>query len=105
MFIRGGENIYPAEVEGFLMRHAKIRQAEIVGVPDAYMGEEGAAFVMLKDETEMTEDEIKDYCRSNLSRHKLPKYFRFVTAYPLTPSGKVKKFELREALIKELGLK
>jgi fatty-acyl-CoA synthase len=105
MFIRGGENIYPAEVEVFLLRHPKIRQAEVVGVPDAYMGEEGAAFVMLRDGIQMAEDEIKDYCRANLSRHKLPKYFRFMTEYPLTPSGKVKKFELRERLIKELGLK
>ena len=104
MFIRGGENIYPAEVEGFLLRHPKIRQAEVVGVPDEYMGEEGAAFIMLKDGAQMTEDEIKDHCRANLSRHKLPKYFRFVTRYPLTPRGKVKKFELRAGLIDELGL-
>lgn len=104
MFIRGGENVYPAEVEGFLMRHPKIRQAEVVGVPDPYMGEEGAAFVRLKEGETLTEEELRDHCRAHLSRHKLPKYFRFVEAYPLTPSGKVKKFELREQLIGELGL-
>jgi fatty-acyl-CoA synthase len=104
MFIRGGENVYPAEVEGYLIRHPKIRQAEIVGVPDAYLGEEGAAFVRLKDGETLTEDELRDWCRAQMSRHKLPKYFRFVDGYPLTPSGKVKKFELRAQLIGELGL-
>ena len=104
MFIRGGENVYPAEVESYLIRHPKVRQAEIVGVPDAYLGEEGAAFVRLKDGEQLKEEELRDWCRAQMSRHKLPKYFRFVDAYPLTPSGKVKKFELREQLIGELGL-
>ncbi|WP_066341927.1 AMP-binding protein [Azohydromonas lata] len=104
MLIRGGENVYPAEVEGFLMRHPKVRQAEVVGVPDPYMGEEGAAFVRLKEGESMAEQEVVDYCRANLSRHKLPKYIRFIDAFPLTPSGKVKKFELRAQLIEELGL-
>jgi fatty-acyl-CoA synthase len=104
MYIRGGENVYPAEVEGFLMRHPKVRQAEVVGVPDAMMGEEGAAVLLLKDGETMTEDELRDHCRRHLSRHKVPKYFRFVEALPLTPSGKVKKFELRAGLVRELGL-
>jgi fatty-acyl-CoA synthase len=104
MFIRGGENIYPAEIENFLMRHPKVRQAALIGVPDPYMGEEGAAFLQLSEGESMTEDEIRDYCRANLSRHKLPKYVRFVDAYPLTPSGKIKKFELRANLIRELRL-
>ena len=105
MFIRGGENVYPAEVEAFLMRHPKVRQAEVVGVPDPYMGEEGAAFLLLKDGQDASEDEIRDYCKANLSRHKLPKYVRFVSHYPLTPSGKVKKFELRQGLVDELSLR
>jgi fatty-acyl-CoA synthase len=104
MFIRGGENVYPAEIESFLMRHPKVRQAALIGVPDPYMGEEGAAFLQLNEEESMTEDEIRDYCRAKLGRHKLPKYVRFVDAYPLTPSGKIKKFDLRENLIRELRL-
>jgi fatty-acyl-CoA synthase len=104
MFIRGGENIYPAEIENFLMRHPKVRQAALIGVPDPYMGEEGAVFLQLKEGETMTEDEIRDYCRTNLSRHKLPKYFRFLDAYPLTPSGKIKKFELRASIVFEVGL-
>jgi fatty-acyl-CoA synthase len=105
MFIRGGENVYPVEVEEFLMRHPKIRQVSVIGVPDPFMGEEGAAFMQLKAEETMTEDEIRDYCRGRLSRHKLPKYFRFVDEYPLTPSGKIKKYELRSQLIQELDAK
>ena len=102
MIIRGGENVYPAEVEGFLMRHPAVRQAQVVGVPDAYLGEESAAFVQLHAGAQLTEDALRDWCRAHLSRHKLPRHIRFVADYPQTPSGKVKKFELREALIKEL---
>jgi fatty-acyl-CoA synthase len=103
MIIRGGENVYPAEVESFLMRHPAIRQAQVVGVPDPYMGEEAAAFIQLREGRTLVEDELRDHCRANMSRHKLPKYFRFVTEFPLTPSGKVKKFELRDRLVAELG--
>jgi fatty-acyl-CoA synthase len=104
MFIRGAENVYPAEVENFLMRHPKVRQAQVVGVPDPYLGEEGAAFIQVKEGETLTEDEVRGYCRANLSRHKLPRYIRFVTDYPQTPSGKVKKFELRQQLMDELGV-
>jgi fatty-acyl-CoA synthase len=104
MIIRGGENLYPAEIEQFLMRHPKIADAQVIGVPDAYMGEEMAALIRLKTDEHLTEEELRDYCRSNISHNKVPKYFRFVIAYPLTASGKIKKFELREQLIKELGL-
>jgi fatty-acyl-CoA synthase len=104
MVIRGGENIYPAEIEQFLMRHTKIADAQIIGIPDAYMGEEMAAFIRLKPGEQLTEKELREYCRANISHHKVPKYCKFVTAYPLTASGKIKKFELREQLIKELGL-
>jgi fatty-acyl-CoA synthase len=104
MIIRGGENIYPAEVEAFLMRHPKIAEAQVVGVPDAFMGEEVAALVRLKPDENTSEDEIREHCRVNISRHKVPNYIRFVTAFPLTASGKVKKFELRAQLIEELGL-
>ena len=104
MIIRGGENLYPAEIEQFLMRHPKIADAQVIGIPDAFMGEEMAAFIRLKPDEQLTEEALRDYCRANISRYKVPKYFKFVTAYPLTASGKIKKFELREQLIKELGL-
>jgi fatty-acyl-CoA synthase len=104
MVVRGGENIFPAEIEAFLMRHPKIAEAQIVGVPDAFMGEEMVALLRLKSSDQASEEELRDYCRANISRQKVPKYIRFVTQYPLTASGKVKKFELREQLIKELNL-
>jgi len=104
MIIRGGENIYPAEIEQFLMRHPKIADAQVIGIPDAFMGEEMAAFIRLKPDEQLTEEGLRDYCRANISHNKVPKYIKFVTAYPLTASGKIKKFELREQLIKELGL-
>ncbi len=104
MIIRGGENIYPAEIEAFLMRHPAVAEAQLIGLPDQFMGEEVAAVIKLKPGAAATEDELRAYCKANISRHKVPKYFRYVTAYPLTMSGKVQKFVLREQLIKELGL-
>jgi fatty-acyl-CoA synthase len=104
MIIRGGENVSPAEIEQFLMRHPKIADAQVIGIPDAYMGEEIAAFIRLKPDEQLTEEALRDYCRANISRYKVPKYFKFVTDYPLTASGKIKKFELRAQLIEELGL-
>jgi fatty-acyl-CoA synthase len=104
MIIRGGENIYPAEIEEFLMRHHKIAEAQVVGLPDSFMGEEVAALLRLKPDEGASEDEIREYCRDGISRHKVPKYIRFVTSFPLTASGKVKKFELKELLARELGL-
>jgi fatty-acyl-CoA synthase len=104
MIIRGGENIYPAEIEAFLMRHPKVAEAQIIGLPDKFMGEEVAAVIKLKPGEAATEDELREYCKANISRHKVPKYFRFVEAYPLTMSGKVQKFVLRDQLIKELEL-
>ncbi len=101
MIIRGGENVYPAEVETFLMRHPAVLQAQVVGVPDATMGEEAAAFVQLRSGAHLSEDELRDHCKANISRHKLPKYFRFVDEFPLTPSGKVRKFELRARMVAE----
>ena len=104
MVIRGGENIFPAEIEAFLMRHPKVAEAQVVGVPDAFMGEEMAALLRLKPGEQADEAEVREYCRANISRQKVPKYVRFVEAFPLTASGKVKKFVLKEQLIKELGL-
>jgi fatty-acyl-CoA synthase len=104
MIIRGGENIYPAEIEAFLARHSKIVEAQVVGIPDEFMGEEVCVLIRARQGEELTEDEVLEYCRAGISRHKVPKFVRFVETFPLTASGKVKKFELREQLIKELGL-
>jgi fatty-acyl-CoA synthase len=104
MIIRGGENIYPAEIEAFLMRHPKVAEAQVVGIPDEFMGEEVCALIRVKPGEELGEDEIREYCKVGISRHKVPKLFRFVEAFPLTASGKVQKFVLRETLIKEMGL-
>ncbi|MFN0112197.1 MAG: AMP-binding protein [Blastocatellia bacterium] len=104
MIIRGGENIYPAEIEAFLMRHPKIAEAQIVGIPDAFMGEEVCALIRLKPGEAVTEDELREHCKANIARHKVPKHFRFIETFPLTASGKVQKFVLRDQLIKELGL-
>jgi fatty-acyl-CoA synthase len=104
MIIRGGENIYPAEIEAFLMHHPKIAEAQVVGIPDAFMGEEVCALIRLKTGESSDEEEICQYCRDGISRHKVPKFYRFISAFPLTASGKVKKFELRDMLIKEMGL-
>ncbi len=104
MIIRGGENVYPAEIEAFLMRHPKIAEAQVIGVPDALMGEEACALIKLRPGETADEEEIREYCKAGISRHKVPKYVRFLAAFPLTASGKVKKFELREQMIKELGL-
>lgn len=104
MIIRGGENIYPAEIEAFLMRHPKIAEAQVVGVPDDFMGEEVCAVIRVKSGDELSEEEVREYCKSGISRHKVPKFFRFVKSFPLTASGKVQKFVLREMLIEEMGL-
>jgi len=104
MIIRGGENMYPAEIEEFLMRHPKVAEAQVVGVPDSFMGEEMVALLRLKPGETATEEELREYCRASISKNKLPKYIRFVTEYPMTVSGKVKKFELKAQLVKELGL-
>ena len=104
MIIRGGENIYPAEIEEFLMRHPDIAEAQVVGLPDSFMGEEVAAVLRLKTGSNANEESIQQYCYDRISRNKVPRYISFVAAFPLTSSGKVKKFELKEQLIKDLGL-
>jgi fatty-acyl-CoA synthase len=104
MIIRGGENVYPAEIEAFLMRHPKIAEAQVVGLPDEFMGEEVCALIRTTQGEELTDNDVREYCKTGISRHKVPKFVRFVESFPLTASGKVKKFELREQLIKEMGL-
>lgn len=104
MVIRGGENIFPREVEEFLIRHPKIADVQIVGVPDKFFGEELLAVVVLQQGEQLTEAELREYCKGQISHQKIPRYFQFVESYPLTASGKVQKFILRQNAIKELGL-
>ncbi|MEJ2172781.1 MAG: AMP-binding protein [Woeseiaceae bacterium] len=104
MLIRGGENIYPREIEEFLYSHPKIEQAEVVGVPDEKFGEEICAWVRLYEADSLTEDELRDYCRGKLAHFKIPRYIRFVEDFPMTVTGKVQKFMIREHMAAELGL-
>jgi len=104
MVIRGGENIFPREVEEFLIRHPKVADVQILGVPDKFFGEEMLAVVRLKEGEQLTEQELRDYCKGQISHQKIPRYFQFVDSYPMTASGKVQKFVLRERAIKALGL-
>ncbi|GLI40019.1 AMP-binding protein [Geobacter hydrogenophilus] len=104
MIIRGGENIYPKEIEEFLYTHPKISDVQIYGVPDRKYGEQVMAAIILKNGVEMTEDEVKEFCRGKIANYKIPKYVKFVAGYPMTASGKIQKFKLREMAIKELGL-
>ena len=102
--IRGGENLFPAEIEAFLIRHPKVANVQVLGVPDAFFGEELLAVVIPKAGEHLTEQELRDYCRGQISHQKIPRYFQFVESYPMTGSGKVQKFVLREQAIKTLGL-
>jgi fatty-acyl-CoA synthase len=104
MIIRGGENIFPREVEEFLIRHPKVADVQVVGVPDKFFGEEQLAVVVPKEGEQLTEEELREYCKGQISHQKIPRYFQFVTAFPMTASGKVQKFVLRQNAIKSLGL-
>jgi fatty-acyl-CoA synthase len=108
MVIRGGENIYPREIEEFLFTHPAIEQAAVVGVPDAKYGEELCAWIKLKPSAAsepFTDESIKAFCRGRLAHFKIPKYVKFVTAFPQTVTGKIQKFKIREMMREELGLK
>ncbi len=105
MVIRGGENIFPREVEEFLLRHPKVADVCVVGVPDAFFGEELLAVVRPKEGADVIEQDLREFCKEKISHQKIPRYFQFVDAYPLTASGKVQKFVLREQAIQALGLR
>lgn len=104
MLIRGGENVYPREVEEFLFTHPKIQEVQVFGVPDAKYGEEVAAWVVLKAGTQLTVDEIRAFCKDRIAHYKVPRYIKFVDALPMTVTGKPQKFLMRDAMTKELGL-
>jgi fatty-acyl-CoA synthase len=105
MIIRGGENIYPREIEDFLHTHPDIQEAQVFSVPDFRMGEEVCAWLKLKENTKLTAEELKAYCKGKVAHYKIPKYIRFVEEYPKTTSGKIQKFKMREVMMKELDLK
>jgi fatty-acyl-CoA synthase len=104
MVIRGGENIFPREIEDLLIRHPKIADVQVLGVPDKFFGEELLAVVLPREGAQITEEELREYCTGQISRQKIPRYFQFVESFPMTGSGKVQKFVLREQAIKALGL-
>ena len=104
MVIRGGENIFPREVEEFLLRHPKVAEVYVVGVPDTFFGEELLAVVRPREGAVVTEQELREFCKGRISHQKVPRYFQFVDTYPMTAIGKVQKFILRERAIQALGL-
>ena len=104
MVIRGGENVYPREIEEFLYRHPKIQDVQVVGVPDQRFGEELCAWIVVKPGHTLTEDEVRDFCKGKIAHYKVPKYLRFVTEFPMTVTGKIQKFKIREQMQQELGL-
>nr|WP_193564712.1 AMP-binding protein [Psychrobacter sanguinis] len=104
MVIRGGENIYPVEIENYLYRHPKISDVQVVGVPDKKYGEVLAAWIIARKGEQLTEDEVKQFCKDNIAHYKVPQYFRFVEEYPMTITGKIQKYKITEMMIEELGL-
>jgi fatty-acyl-CoA synthase len=104
MIIRGGENIYPREIEEFLYPHPKIQDVQVIGVPDEKYGEEVMAWVILKAGETTTEDELRDYCRAHIAHYKVPRYWKFTDAFPMTITGKIQKYKMRETATEELGL-
>jgi fatty-acyl-CoA synthase len=103
MVIRGGENVYPREIEEFLFRHPKIESAQVFGVPDPKWGEEICAWIKVRAGESLTESEVRCYCEGQIARYKIPRYIRFVADFPMTVTGKAQKFAMREHMMKELG--
>jgi fatty-acyl-CoA synthase len=104
MIIRGGENVYPREIEEFLYTHPEVSDVQVIGVPDERYGEELMAWVIARPGTSLTEDSLKEFCRGKIAHFKIPRYIKFVDAFPMTVTGKVQKFKMRETAIEELGL-
>jgi fatty-acyl-CoA synthase len=104
MVTRGGINLFPREIEEFLIRHPDVADVHVIGVPDVYFGEELLAVVIPKAGAQLTEQTLREYCKGQISHQKIPRYFQFVESYPTTASGKVQKLVLREQAIKALGL-
>ena len=104
LVIRGGENVYPREVEEFLFRHPKVAEVQVIGVPDPRFVEEICAWIRLKPGESATPEEIREFCQGQIAHYKIPRHIRFVEEFPMTVTGKVQKYLMREAMIAELGL-
>ncbi len=104
MVIRGGENLYPREIEEYLYRHPNIQDVQVFGVPDERFGEELCAWILLREGAEVTPDDIKAFCQGQIAHYKIPRYIKFVTEFPMTVTGKIQKFVMREEMVKELNL-
>ena len=104
LIIRGGENVYPREIEEFLFTHPEISDAQVIGVPDAKYGEEIAAWVQLESGAQLDEEQLREWCRGKIAHFKIPRYVSFVTDFPMTVTGKVRKVEMREKTVADLGL-
>ena len=105
MIVRGGENVYPVEIEDYLMAHQDIEAVQVTGVPDPKYGEEIIAWISLKEGKKTTEEDIKEFCKGKIAHYKVPRYIRFGDDFPMTVTGKVQKYKMREISIEELGLK
>ena len=105
MVIRGGENIYPREIEEFLYRHPKVQDVQVVGVPDIKYGEELCAWIIVKPGAALSEDEVREFCKGKIAHYKVPRYIRFVPAFPMTVTGKIQKFKIRDKMIELLDLR
>jgi len=105
MIIRGGENIYPKEIEEFIYTHPAVKDVQVIGVPDEQYGEEIMACIVLKDGEAMTDKEMKDYIMSHMAKHKVPKYIDFVDAFPMNAAGKILKYKMREDAVNKLNIK
>ena len=104
MVIRGGENIYPREIEEFLYAHPKVLDVQVVGIPDQRFGEELCAWIILREGERLTEDEVRAHCQGQIAHYKIPRYIRFVDSFPMTVTGKIQKFLIRQRMKEELGL-
>lgn len=104
MIIRGGENVYPKEIEEFLSKHPSIATAQVIGLPDEKYGEEICAWIQVDTGVQLTEEEVKDYCKGKIAHYKIPRYIRFVTDFPMTVTGKIRKVEMRKVSSEELNL-
>ena len=104
MVIRGGENIYPREIEEFLYAHPKVLDVQVVGIPDQRFGEELCAWIILREGERLSEDEVREYCKGQIAHYKIPRYIRFVDSFPMTVTGKIQKFLIRQRMKEELGL-
>jgi len=104
MLIRGGENVYPREIEEYLLRHPAVQDVQVFGVPDPKYGEEVCAWVVARTGHALTEEQVREFCRGQIAHYKVPRHVRIVPGFPLTATGKALKFEMRQAMIAELGL-